>query len=61
MLSNHPYPYVQPTSEEIDALMRRAHAERARAVRDLFVALFRRKPPAEKAEQEPALTAAACR
>lgn len=61
MLTNHPYPYVQPTREEIDALMRRAHAERAKAVRDLFVALFRRKPAAVETEQEPVLAASACR
>jgi hypothetical protein len=61
MLSNHPYPYQHVTPEELQALIRRAHAERAEAVADFFHALFRRKPQATRAEPQPSLSAAACR
>jgi hypothetical protein len=58
MLTNHPYPFQQPTPDEVRALIQRAHAERSQAVRDLFLALFRRKPAADKAVGVPSLSAA---
>jgi hypothetical protein len=58
MLTNHPYPYRQPTADEIEDLTRRARVERAKAVRSLFLALFRRQPSAAKAGNEPSLSAA---
>jgi hypothetical protein len=58
MLTNHPYPYRQVTQDEIDALMRRARVERAKAVHELLRALLGRKLSAEPA---PSLSAAACR
>jgi hypothetical protein len=61
MITNHPYPYQHVTPEEIQTLIRRAHAERAQVVRDLVLALFRRKPAAGDATNEPPLNAAACR
>ena len=61
ILTNHPYPRRQVTQDEIDALMRRARVERAKAVRGLFRALFSRKPAADKAEAAPSLSVAACR
>ena len=62
MITNHPYPYQHVTPEEIQALIQRAHAERALAVRALFRTLFRRKPGAENAPSEdPHDAAAACR
>ena len=60
MITNHPYPYQHVTPEEIQALMRRAHAERAEAIRHFVLALFRRKPAASIARNEPSLNAAAC-
>ena len=61
MLTNHPYPYQHVTPEEVQALIRRARAERAQSVRDFVLALFRRKPAANNATNEPSLTTAACR
>ena len=61
MTTNHPYPYQHVTPEEIQALIRRAHAERAQAVRELFRALFRRKPAADNATNAPSLALSACR
>jgi hypothetical protein len=61
MLTNHPYPYREVTQDEIDALMRRARVERAKAAHGLLRALFGRKPSADKAEPAPSLSAAACR
>ncbi len=61
MLTNHPYPYEQVTPDDVDALIRRAHVERAQAVRDFILPLFRRKPAADAANPEPSLSAAACR
>ena len=60
MLTNHPYPYQPLSPEEMQALIRRAHAERAKAIRDAFQALFRRKPVARKASDDAALAAAGC-
>jgi len=60
MLTNHPYPDQYPTPDEVRALIRRAHAERAQAFRDLILAPFRRKPATESAA-EPSLDAAAWR
>jgi hypothetical protein len=59
MASNHPYPYRHVTPEEIQALIRRAHVERALAARELLRALFRRKPAADNATNVPSLDAAA--
>ena len=62
MITEHPYPYQHVTPDEIQALIRRAHVERAQAARDLFRALFRRKPAPDNAKDAPSLTAAAaCR
>ena len=61
MTGNHPYEYRHVTPEEIHQIMRRAHAERAQVVRDLVLALFRRKPAVGDATSEPSLNAAACR
>jgi hypothetical protein len=61
MTTNHPYPYQHVTPEEIQALIRRAHAERAEVVRRFVLALFRRKPAAGDATREPSLNATACR
>ena len=58
MTSNYPYPYQHVTPEEIRALIRRAHAERAQAIGNFFLALFRRKPAPGNAANEPSLTAA---
>jgi hypothetical protein len=61
MLTNHPYPYEQVTTDDVDAFIRRARAERSQAVRDFILPLFRRKPAADTAKPEPSLSAAACR
>jgi hypothetical protein len=61
MLTNHPYPHRPITQDEIDALMRQARVERAKAARELFRALFHRKPAADEARTGPSLSAAASR
>jgi hypothetical protein len=43
-------PYTPPTPEEFQALVRKAHAERAEAVRELLTAVFRRRREAEVAD-----------
>jgi hypothetical protein len=58
MLTSHPYPYTQPTPEEMEEFARRARVERAKAVRSVFLALFRRQPAAATAEIGPSHSAA---
>jgi hypothetical protein len=43
-------PYTPPTPEEFQALVRKAHTERAEAVRELLTALFIRRREAEVAD-----------
>jgi hypothetical protein len=43
-------PYVRPTPEEVQALIRQAHQERSDVLRDLLAALFRRRHEAEAAQ-----------
>jgi|SoiMetStandDraft_2_1073263.scaffolds.fasta_scaffold891187_1 hypothetical protein len=61
MSTHHPYPYRHVTPEELQELVRRAHAERAEVIRSFFFALFRREPAAEKTVNEPSLGVGACR
>jgi len=61
MSTNNPYPYLDVTQDQVDALIRRARMERAQVVRDLILPLFRRKPAAGQAKPEPSLAAATCR
>jgi hypothetical protein len=60
MSPSYPYPYQHLTPDEVRALIRRAHAERAEAIRGFVLALFRRKPAGGSAA-EPSLDAAAYR
>jgi hypothetical protein len=46
-------PYTHPTPEEMQALVRRAHAERAQVLHSLLAALFRRRGEPET-DHEPA-------
>jgi hypothetical protein len=43
-------PYVRPTPEDIQALIRQAHRERSDVLRELLAALFRRRHEAEAAK-----------
>ena len=59
---NHPLSSIAtPSSEEIDAAIRRAHHERAVAFRRILGALFRRKDAAAEAAPVHGITAATCR
>ena len=60
MIIDQPYPFAHATPDQIQALIRKAHAERSQAVRDLFLALFHRKPATRKAEANRTLAAASC-
>jgi hypothetical protein len=53
--------YADYTPEEIHAIVRRAHAERAKALRELLSWLFtRHKATAEKSKQPARIDAVAC-
>jgi hypothetical protein len=43
-------PYVRPTPEDIQALIRQAHQERADVLRELLAALFTRRHETEAAK-----------
>ena len=60
MIIDHPYPFAHATPDQIQAIIRKAHAERSQAIRDLFLALFHRKPAARKAEDDRILAATSC-
>ena len=60
MLTTHPSPLALMTPDEMHALVQKAHAERAAALRDFILALFRQKPKTARAEHEQPLQAAAC-
>jgi hypothetical protein len=51
-------PYTAPTSDELQALVRQAHRERAEAVRAMWSALFRWR---RETRAEPPATCAALR
>jgi hypothetical protein len=54
------YPYQHVSPEELQQLIRRAHAERAQVIRDFFFALFRRKSAAAKTANQPSLSVGVC-
>ena len=58
---NPPVSYGDYTSEELHAIVQRAHRERAQALRELIASLFaRRKATAEAPEQRAHHDAVAC-
>jgi len=53
------YPFSDLTRPEVEAIMRAARAERAQAMRNFVLSLFRRRPKASPAPAEFATPAAA--
>lgn len=59
MITNRPYPYQPLSPEEMQALIRRAHAERAQAMKSFLLWPFRHNPTARK-RADPVPAAVAC-